>query len=192
VKLFLKFIVGIFLIVGLIIILFLLNSSIQKTKNEKLFLDVDSKAQEVFNNISLPDELVDEQEVHKFGCDYDHKVNTTRCNTFYIKYFANNNPTIEEFFQVDKYIVSLGWTYSYEDQRSPEHLQSMLDDGFAPTNAYKINNKYGLDMLLKFYSSKEIECRYSCSDKISHILDKYGDKYKTIYSITISTDFINR
>jgi hypothetical protein len=184
-------IASIILFAVIALIIYLTFSSI---KNKILFEKVYSLASQEFNKIQLEDELLDEQTEAVYGrsCSYDNKVRAIRCNTHFLKYYANNNDVVTEFKKVDTFLKSLGWKTSDGESLTEEQIEHTLSLGLTPYEIYVMDGEYHLDLHLTFYRNIDEECKYYCGDRVKGILEKYQSENNTMYGITLYTDMVDR
>ena len=173
-------------LVGACVLIYLVT----KTRDHFLMQKVKTSMQTEFDKIQLPNQVSEDTYAPASECEYDYKVGATRCYVKDTKYFVSNDDPIDEFMQVDTYIINSGWQYNAgRPSFTVEEYQRMRESGFMPFGVYRKEQPYPIKMYVTFLGDKD---RESSDQNPIELLDKYSSQYSSIYSISITADIIPR
>ena len=136
-----------------------------------------------YNRIKLPNELEEETKIYQGGCRDDYKTGSTRCNTRYTKYYLTEDNAEVEYLKVSKHLQNMDWI---QQHRSDIDILNQYEKTNRLSNLYEKKSPYYIRLHLKFYVDAENEL----NKNLAEMLKKYLGNDNTVYSISISTDFI--
>lgn len=182
--------IGFLILIGLIFI----SVGGYSIKNEILYKKVDTYAKSEYELLNLPNELKGQEEInlHSSGCSYDYKVGSTRCGTRRVKYFVVDNDPFDEYDRLNNYLLSLGWKNKYEET-NVEGAERLKRAGYLPKEMYRKGELYDLELFLQFLGEKDYNQKpyFESDKKTNNLIDKYHKEGKTLYKVSITTDFVN-
>lgn len=154
-------------------------------RNKELFKKVDLEARNEIEKIDLEFSFDSYNKHSEYGCKYDSKVKATRCNTHYQSYFGSYKDQIATYNEINDYLINLGWK---ETVNNPDRLQGMkrlTDAGYSISNSYyKPGVNGNIKLSLSIYGQNT-----NASGEIKDLFQQSDKQFKSVYAISISTDF---